>query len=351
MQVTHIQKRKKIISLSIVYAILFFSIVLAFPALTGSQWSSAQEDNTVTNKLYSAPNSIINNLPVVFINGATQIGNNTTTETSYTNPTPQTSPTNTTITTNQQKINKKPAIIKANTSTSTSTITCTTLWVCEKIRFIDGYTTKQKTQYYTSILQVLHWLKTALPDIKKLTDTLFSITLSPIAWERRWWWWSKTITIHTKDIVSVQEFREIFTHELWHIVDLWVIKWSQSSMNNNFLLWDSAQFSIDDPSLEFYTISWDSHSTRKANASYMDFVWWYAMSSPYEDFAESFNAFLWHNEAFKTMAKSSTTLAKKYIYMHKLLQWFSFAEDTKNKSKIIQQPWRRPWDTTRMSSE
>ncbi len=351
MQATQIQKRKKIISLSIVYAILFFSILLAFPAITGSQGVSTDKSHDVTNKLYSAPNNIINSLPVVFINWSTQIGNDDSTTTSYNSPSIQNTTILNTNSVNTQKINKKPTIIKSNTSTNNNTITCTTLWVCEKIRFIDGYTTKQKTQYYTNILQVLNWLKKALPDIKRLTDTLFSITLSPLDGERRWWWWSKTITINTKDITSAQEFREIFTHELWHIVDLWVIKWSQSSMNSDFLLGDTAQFSIDDPSLEFYTISWDNHTTRKADASYMDFVWWYAMNSPYEDFAESFNTFLWHNEAFKTMAKSSTTLAKKYIYMHKLLQWFSFAEDTKNKSKIIQQPWRRPWDTTRMSSE
>lgn len=330
-------RHSKILGLSIWYTVLFCSILLAFPDVTGSQ---VQTENT----LYSAPiKQSTLNLPVQFIGiGNWQVWGSEATNTISNN--------NTTVSTiNTTNINNNK--ITTNSKNKTSPLTCTTLGICDKIRFSDTYTARQKTQYYTSILAILDGIQKSLWDTQRISNTLFSITLNHEKWDRRWWWGSRTITLYTKDLVSQQEFRELLTHELWHIVDLGVIVWSQTTMNSSFLLWEQAQFSIDDPSLDFYTISWENNTTRRSNASYTDFVWWYAMSSPYEDFAESFNAFLWHNDAFKAMAQTSTPLAKKYIYMHKMLKWFSFSNDSKNKNKVIQQPWRRPWDTTRMSLE
>lgn len=329
---THLSRHSKIISLSIWYTVLFCSILLAFPDVTGSQ---IQTENT----LYSAPiKQSTLNLPVQFIG----VGNWQVWWGEATSP----------VSNNKMPIiwNTKPSKTPVSKTQNTA-VTCTTLGVCDKIRFSDVYTIRQKTQYYTSILAILDGVQKALWDTQRINNTLFSITLNPEKWDRRWWWGSKTITLYTKDLTSQQEFRELLTHELGHIVDLGVIVWSQNTANTSFLLWEQAQFSIDDPSLDFYTISWDNHTTRRASASYMDFVWWYAMSSPYEDFAESFNAFLWHNDTFKAMAQTSQTLAEKYVYMHKMLKWFSFSNDSKNKNKVIQQPGRRPWDTTRMSLE
>lgn len=62
------------------------------------------------------------------------------------------------------------------------------------------------------------------------------------------------------------------------------------------------------------------------------------MTSPYEDFAESFTAFLWHNDAFKAMTTSSPILAKKYFYLYTLLQGFSFEKDTVHGKKIREHP-------------
>ncbi len=338
------QKRSKILWLSILYTLLFFSIILAFPHTTGSQ---SQHENP----LYSAPihQGNMTELPIIFIgmwNGQVWWSQASSEQTQNAN-----TPTSISNGTNGSNWSSQFWNSAANTTTPKTTITCASLAVCDKIRLSDAYTTRQKAQYYTSILSVLQWIQQVIGGNQRISNALFSITLDPTKWDRRWWGGSKTITIYTKDIASQQEFREILTHELGHIIDLGVILWTQTMLNNQFLLWDQAKFSIDDPSLNFYRISWNTNNTRSANASYTDFVWWYAMSSPYEDFSESFNAFLRHNDAFKAMSQNSPALAQKYNYLYNLLKGFSFSNDIKNKNKVIQQTWRRPWDTTRMSLE
>lgn len=74
------------------------------------------------------------------------------------------------------------------------------------------------------------------------------------------------------------------------------------------------------------------------------------MTSPYEDFAESWNMFLWHNTAFKVMAKESPQLAAKYQFFADIFGTFSFAKDVQNAKKVIGQPTRRPRDTSTISN-
>ena len=116
----------------------------------------------------------------------------------------------------------------------------------------------------------------------------------------------------------------------------------------NFTISENTYFSSDDPSLSFYQLSWENSTTRLANASYLDFVWGYAMSSPYEDFAEAFTMYIWHNEVFKQRAAWSTVLQKKYNFMHNLTQGQSLSNSTTNIQNNIS--WR-PWDVTRISLE
>jgi len=79
----------------------------------------------------------------------------------------------------------------------------------------------------------------------------------------------------------------------------------------------------------YYTLSRESEKRRKAKAKKEDFCTIYAMSNPFEDFAECINLYLNHNNYFNTIKKSSTILDKKYNfiaqifndnYIHKYLQ-------------------------------
>ncbi|MEI7477584.1 MAG: hypothetical protein WCJ81_03560 [bacterium] len=75
------------------------------------------------------------------------------------------------------------------------------------------------------------------------------------------------------------------------------------------------------------------------------------MTSPFEDFAESFALFLHHNALFRRMAEQSPSLQKKYTYVANLTHNFYFNEDTANIRKTTSNSERRPRDVTRIPLE
>jgi hypothetical protein len=237
---------------------------------------------------------------------------------------------------------------ESSDSTENTKITCKEVGICEKVRFSEWYSNKQKEQYYSIILGTIHKLQENILLPWNIADTLFSISLVAQKWERRWRWWSRTIILHTPEMKWLQEFREVLTHELGHTIDLWMLVWSNTTLDPNFVLWTKTLFPIDDVSLWFYSISWTNSSTRKANAVYTDFVAGYAMTNPYEDFAETFNMYLWHQDVFREMMATSPVLQKKYAFMQKIMWNFFFSADADNVYNVTKNPQRRPWDTTRL---
>lgn len=69
------------------------------------------------------------------------------------------------------------------------------------------------------MLQVLS-IDKLLSTSRRLQDELFSITLTKETGDRRAWAGSSTVLIHLGAIRSQNEFVEVLTHELGHIVDL-----------------------------------------------------------------------------------------------------------------------------------
>ncbi len=247
---------------------------------------------------------------------------------------------------------EEPVSIVEQTTSSDSTIntkiTCKEVWLCEKVRFSEWFSNKQKEQYYSIILGTIHQLQENILLPGGIADNLFSISLVAHPWERRWRWGSKTIILHTAEMNGLQEFREVLTHELWHTIDLWILVWTSPTLNPKFVLWSKTMFPIDDISLEFYSISRTNSSTRKSDAVYTDFVAGYAMTNPYEDFAETFNMYLWHHDVFREMMKSSLALQQKYAFMQNVFWNFFFSANAEKVYDVSKNPQRRPWDTTRL---
>ncbi|MFC1810700.1 putative zinc-binding metallopeptidase, partial [Patescibacteria group bacterium] len=71
----------------------------------------------------------------------------------------------------------------------------------------------------------------------------------------------------------------------------------------------------DDPSLRFYKLSWNNENEMKEGSVKANFVTGYAMTDPFEDFAETYNYYILHGSQFKQMAKYDKTLRRKYIYI------------------------------------
>jgi hypothetical protein len=71
---------------------------------------------------------------------------------------------------------------------------------------------------------------------------------------------------------------------------------------------------FSDPSDSFYSISWESFNTKKKWQKIADFVSGYALSNKYEDFAESFAFYVFHNEDFQKRALKNPVLQRKYDF-------------------------------------
>lgn len=104
--------------------------------------------------------------------------------------------------------------------------------------------------------------------------------------------------ILSTSIPSDSEQIKVFVHELGHIVDIFYLK-------KGF---------FGDPSDTFYHISWESFNTKKKGQKISNFVSGYALSNKYEDFAESFAFYVFHNEDFARRAKQDPILRQKYDF-------------------------------------
>lgn len=95
------------------------------------------------------------------------------------------------------------------------------------------------------------------------------------------------------------EFLKLFIHEFGHYIDIHVLKT------------DGFQ---EDPSKVFYQISWKSKDIKLPGMRLDDFVSGYAATDQYEDFAETFVLYVFHNSRFADMALVNPILRQKYLF-------------------------------------
>jgi hypothetical protein len=92
-------------------------------------------------------------------------------------------------------------------------------------------------------------------------------------------------------------------------------------------------------------MSRESERVRKKLSSSKDFISWYASKNPFEDFAESHQAYLNHPRKFLELANTNTILMAKYRYFKKLYGDITF--DVTEYPKQVTTTKTRVWDTTR----
>ena len=126
------------------------------------------------------------------------------------------------------------------------------------------------------------------------------------------------------------EFLKLLVHELGHYTDIYDL----------VAVWDQA-----DPSESFYTISWQDKTTKKSNETLANFVSGYAATNRYEDFAESFVFYIFHNREFSDRAMKNEALRQKYLF---------FSEHVFHQGEFIDTDFRITkipnylWDTTKI---
>lgn len=219
--------------------------------------------------------------------------------------------------------------------------------LCSKIKFTGVFSESDKRKYQSLIIKQVKNIDAILYTPKKLADVLYSITLDAGVGARRWLAGKSTIIISVGNIQSQEEFIEIVTHELWHIIDLSILQGKSGITQKSFLSIDRSQFPVDDSSLNFYQVSWLNTTTRKANAGAAWFVGWYAMSDPFEDFAETFNTYLNHHHVLALLAANDSMLKKKMTFMEGLFNKKYLQSDIATAAVMKDNIDERPRDSTK----
>jgi len=145
--------------------------------------------------------------------------------------------------------------------------------------------------------------------------------------------------------MDTAEQTAVLIHEIGHNVDLGVMAEKSQETMSEFRDGKSAVYESD-PSLGFYRLSWDSEKTRKKTATNFDFVSGYAMSDPFEDFAEGYVYYVLHNQDFKSKAQTSDVLWEKYKFIRDVVFKGEIFATGEYKPEALNQ---RPWDITVLS--
>ena len=243
--------------------------------------------------------------------------------------------------------NFEPDEINSHWSSSTFSKICDKYkTICNKINRWWTFTDDDKALKFVYVTYLLRKLDTNSTRWKDPSKALEAMIINQKSWARRgnanW----DTITINLWWMKYDNEFFQVISHEMWHIVDLWWLQWTSSKKSPTFTEFKKSVFAIDDPSLEYYKYSRASETVRKSWMSREDFCSWYGMSDPFEDFAECHNLYLNHHDYFRFLAMNNSTVKNKYNYFSNLYGW-KYINDSEAKYENWNNSYR-VWDTTKI---
>ena len=218
--------------------------------------------------------------------------------------------------------------------------------ICNKISWAGNFTDEDKSIKFAYVTYLLKKLDANITRWKNPTEALLAMLVNESKWARRWSANWTTITINLWWMKYDNEFFQVISHEMWHIIDLWWLQWSSNQKNPIFTEFNKVVFAIDDPSLEYYKYSRSSETVRKSWMTKEDFCSWYGMSDPFEDFAECHNLYLNHHDYFHKIAMNNPTIKNKYNFMSNLYGW-KYINNSEAKYENRENSYR-VWDTTKI---
>jgi len=168
--------------------------------------------------------------------------------------------------------------------------------------------TEEEVQCKSIVYQTLLKLPT------EHVSQLKSLTLFYTTDGRRGLGGGSSIILRCKN-VSDAEVAGVLVHEIGHITDENFLQGSKG-LATKYLDFGRAVLS-DDPSSYFYAISWASDKEKLSDATEADFVSGYAMSDPFEEFAESYAYYILHGEEFRALSANNFALKQKYQILKK----------------------------------
>ena len=218
--------------------------------------------------------------------------------------------------------------------------------ICNKVNRAGKFTDEDKSLKFAYVTYLLKKLDTNITRGKNPSEALLAMLINEASWSRRGSANWSTITINLWGMKYDNEFFQVMSHEMWHIVDLWGLQWSSRKKSSVFTEFNKSVFAIDDPSLEYYKYSRTSEKVRKSWMTKEDFCSWYGMSDPFEDFAECHNLYLNHHDYFRKLAMNNSTVKDKYNFMANLYGW-KYINDSEVKYEDRENSYR-VWDTTKI---
>ena len=218
--------------------------------------------------------------------------------------------------------------------------------LCNKISWAWNFQDSDKATKFAYIVYLFKKLDANITRWKDPSQTLLAMLINDQKWARRWSANWTTITINLWWMKYDNEFFQVISHEMWHIIDLWWLQWSSKQKNPVFTEFNKAVFALDDPSLDYYKYSRTSETVRKSWMTKEDFCSWYGMSDPFEDFAECHNLYLNHHDYFRKIAMNNSTVKNKYNFMSNLYGWKYINNSEANYEN--RENSYRVWDTTKI---
>jgi len=218
--------------------------------------------------------------------------------------------------------------------------------ICNKISWVWDFTDEYKATKFAYIAYLLKNLDMNVTRGKDPSEALLAMLVNEKKWARRGSANWTTITINLWWMEYDNEFFQVISHEMGHIVDLGWLQWVSSKMHPNFTEFNKEVFAVDDPSLEYYKYSRTSETVRKSWMTKEDFCSWYGMSDPFEDFAECHNLYLNHHDYFREIARNNSTVKNKYNFMSNLYGW-KYINDSVARYEDRDNSYR-VWDTTKI---
>lgn len=149
-------------------------------------------------------------------------------------------------------------------------------------------------------------------------------------------------TIILDGSVPDAEFAALLAHECGHVIN-GNLRGTEASGDSGYRDGPDV-FYKDGPAVAFWSISWNATGTKKAGMKDADFVSGYAKSDQYEDFAETFAAYVLQRDMLRARADANAVIAAKLAWMETHLP---LAEDPLGDG-TAESTGKVPWDITKL---
>ncbi|MDR3169534.1 MAG: hypothetical protein LBU27_07465 [Candidatus Peribacteria bacterium] len=135
---------------------------------------------------------------------------------------------------------------------------------CEKTFWNGTFTPREKSEYFGQITTIVSGIDTIAQRGKALEQVFSQILINQAKGNRRGSSGRTKLTMNLGGMEYDDEFRQVFTHEVGHIVDLGSLQGKNKNQSALYTEFGKKAFALDDPSLEYYKYSRQSESIRKS---------------------------------------------------------------------------------------